>query len=93
MEHAHSLGSVSRQRRRSDIPESTMSVILVFIIFFVIGNSVAFLVGAAVEQFSSAAGMLVFLALFIVSAITSWYAAVYITERFIVRRTSENPGN
>jgi hypothetical protein len=64
-----------------------MSVILVFIVFFVIGNTIAFLVGATVEQFSSAAGMLVFLALFIVSALTSWQLAVYVTERFIIRQT------
>jgi hypothetical protein len=63
-----------------------MSVILVFIVFFVIGNTIAFLVGATVEQFSSAAGMLVFLALFIVSALVAWQLAVYVTERFILRQ-------
>jgi hypothetical protein len=63
-----------------------MGIILVFIVFFVIGDTVAFLIGATVEQFSPAAGMLVFLALFICSAIAAWQAAVYVTDRFIVRQ-------
>ena len=64
-----------------------MSIILVFIVFFIIGDAIAFFIGATVEQFSPAAGMLVFLALFICSAIASWQAAVYVTDRFIVRQS------
>jgi hypothetical protein len=63
-----------------------MSVILVFVVFFIIGDAIAFGIGAVVEQFSAAAGMLVFLAFFMGSAIASWRAAVYVTERFIVRQ-------
>jgi hypothetical protein len=64
-----------------------MSVILVFIVFFVVGDAIAFMIGATVEGFSATAGMLVFLALFVCSAIASWHAAVHFTERFIVRQT------
>jgi hypothetical protein len=63
-----------------------MSIILVFIVFFIIGDAIAFFIGATVEKFSSTAGMLVFLACFILSAIGSWQAAVYVTDRFIVRQ-------
>jgi hypothetical protein len=63
-----------------------MSIIAVFVVFFLIGDTIAFGIGAAVERFSTTAGMLVFLGLFVASAITSWYVAVYVTDRFIVRQ-------
>ena len=63
-----------------------MSVILVFVAFVIIGDSIAVGIASIVERFSEHASLIVFLALFILVFWASWLAAVRVTERFILRQ-------
>jgi hypothetical protein len=63
-----------------------MSVILVFLAFVVVGDVIAIGISSLVEQFSETASLLAFLAMFIAVFVAAWHAAVYVTERYIVRQ-------
>ena len=63
-----------------------MLVILVFIAFVVVGDTIAIGVSSVVEQFSKTSSLFVFLALFVAVFVAAWEAAVYVTERYILRR-------
>ena len=64
-----------------------MSVILVFIAFVVVGDSLAIGIASLVERFSEPASLLVFFALFILVFWLSWMLAVRVTERYLVRQS------
>jgi 4-amino-4-deoxy-L-arabinose transferase-like glycosyltransferase len=61
-------------------------VILVFVAFVILGDAIAVGIASIVERFSSYAGLMVFLALFILVFWVGWLAAVRITERYIQRQ-------
>ena len=63
-----------------------MLVIAVFLVFVVVGDTLAIGVASMVEKFSEMASLLVFLALFMGVFVVAWYAAVYVTERYILRQ-------
>jgi len=63
-----------------------MSVILVFLVLVVLGDTAAVGVSAIVERFSQPASLFVFLALFVAVFWIAWQIAVYITERYILRQ-------
>ena len=63
-----------------------MLVILVFFAFVVVGDTIVIGISSAVEQFSKTSSLFVFLALFVAVFVVAWHAAVYVTERYIVRQ-------
>ena len=63
-----------------------MLVIAVFIGFVIVGDTVAVGIASIVEHFSQMASLLVFLGLFVGVFVIAWHAAVYVTERFILRQ-------
>jgi hypothetical protein len=63
-----------------------MSVIVVFLAFVLVGDAIAVGIATIVEHFSNTASLLVFLALFISVFVAAWHAAVYVTERYILRQ-------
>jgi lipopolysaccharide export LptBFGC system permease protein LptF len=63
-----------------------MSVILVFVVFVIIGDSIAVAIASYVERFSEMASLLVFFALFIFVFWIAWKQAVRITERYLLRQ-------
>jgi len=63
-----------------------MSVILVFVGFVVLGDSLAVGIATIVERFSHSASLLVFFALFILVFWLAWTMAVRVTERYLVRQ-------
>ncbi len=62
-----------------------MSVILVFIGFVLVGDTIAVVISAAVERISQSASLMVFFVLFTLVFWLSWMLAVRVTERFLVR--------
>jgi hypothetical protein len=64
-----------------------MSAILIFIVFVLIGDTIAVGISALVERFSNSASLLVFFALFAVVFWVAWKAAVFVTERFILKQS------
>jgi hypothetical protein len=64
-----------------------MSVILVFALFVLIGDSVAVGISSIVERFSETASLFVFLALFILVFWIAWVCAVRVAERYLSRQT------
>ena len=64
-----------------------MSVILIFALFVVVGDTVAVGISSIVERFSDTASLFVFLALFILVFWISWVCAVRVAERFSARQT------
>jgi len=64
-----------------------MTVILIFVAFVLVGDSVVVGISSMVERFSESASLLVFFALFIGVFLVAWKAAVYVTERYIVRQS------
>jgi hypothetical protein len=64
-----------------------MSVILVFIAFVVLGDSLAVGIATIVERFSHFASLLVFFALFIGVFWLAWVMAVRVTERYLIRQS------
>jgi ABC-type amino acid transport system permease subunit len=62
-----------------------MAVILVFVALIIVGQSISVMVAFAVEQFSTAASVLVFFAMFALMFVVAWYTAVYIAERYLRR--------
>jgi hypothetical protein len=63
-----------------------MSVILVFLVFVLLGDTAAVGISWIVEQFSKTASLIAFLGMFVVVFIVAWHAAVYVTERYILRQ-------
>ena len=63
-----------------------MSVILVFLVFVVVGDAVAIGISSVVEQFSKTASLFAFLGMFVAVFWGAWLAAVYVTERYILRQ-------
>ena len=61
-----------------------MIVIVFFVLFSLILDTVAVGVCAVIERTSEYASLLAFLGLFAVNFIFAWIAAVYVTERFFV---------
>ena len=64
-----------------------MSVILVFIAFVVIGDTIAVSIATFVERFSEPVSLMVFFALFILVFWLAWKMAVLVTERYLVRQS------
>jgi hypothetical protein len=62
-----------------------MSVILVFILFVIIGDTAAIGISYLFERVSNFASLLVFLGLFILVFGVAWKLAVLVTERYLVR--------
>lgn len=62
-----------------------MSVILIFVAFVLAGDTIAVLISAMVEHWSQAASLMVFFALFLFVFWAAWQAAVFVTEKYIVR--------
>ena len=63
-----------------------MSVILAYVAFVIIGDSVAVAVATLIERYSEPASLLVFFALFILVFWIGWWLAVRVTERYLVRQ-------
>ena len=63
-----------------------MSVILVFVLFVVIGDTGAIFISYLFERVSNFTSLLVFLGLFILVFGVAWKLAVMVTERYIVRQ-------
>ncbi|HEY5608576.1 MAG TPA: hypothetical protein VIM38_09595 [Alphaproteobacteria bacterium] len=63
-----------------------MSVVLVFVAFVLIGDSIAVGIASIVERYSETASLLVFFALFILVFRVGWLSAVRVTERYILRQ-------
>jgi hypothetical protein len=63
-----------------------MSVILVFILFVIIGDTAAIGISYLFERVSNFASLLVFLGLFILVFGVAWKLAVLVTERYLVRQ-------
>jgi hypothetical protein len=64
-----------------------MSVILIFVAFVLVGDTAAVGISWAFERISEPVSLLVFFALFVLVFWLAWRAAVYVTERYIVRQT------
>lgn len=64
-----------------------MSVILVYVVFVIIGDTAAVAIASMVEKFSEPASLMVFFALFIFVFWMAWKMAVYVAERYLVRQT------
>ena len=63
-----------------------MGVILVFVAFVLIGDSIAVGIASIVDRYSETASLLVFFALFVLVFWTGWLAAVRVTERYLLRQ-------
>src|SRR3954465_10405863 len=63
-----------------------MSVILIFVVFVLIGDTAAVFVSSLFERVSNFTSLLVFLTLFILVFGVAWKLAVLVTERFLVRQ-------
>ena len=62
-----------------------MSVILVFIAFVIVGDTMAVGISYLFERVSNAVSLMVFFALFILVFGVAWKLAVGVTERYLVR--------
>lgn len=81
------LGLKGEANQRRGIASGTgipMSVILVFVAFVLVGDSIAVSIASIVERFSEPTSLLVFFALFVAVFWIGWRAAVYVTERYIL---------
>jgi hypothetical protein len=63
-----------------------MAVILVFIAFVIVGESIAVTISSLFERISETAGLIVFFALFTLVFCAAWRAAVFVTERYVLRQ-------
>jgi hypothetical protein len=68
-----------------------MAVILVYIALVVVGQSITISIASAVETFAPAASLMVFFALFALTFVVMWYAAVWVAERFLGRFLNYGP--
>jgi hypothetical protein len=63
-----------------------MSVILVFVLFVLIGDTAAVAISYEFERISNFVSLLVFLGLFVLVFGVAWKLAVMVTERYIIRQ-------
>ncbi len=68
-----------------------MAVILVYIALVVVGQSITISIASAVERIAPAASLMVFFALFALTFVVAWYAAVWVAERFFSRFLNYGP--
>ena len=66
--------------------EPAMSVILVFVLFVIMGDTAAVGVSYLFERVSNFVSLMVFLALFMLVFGVAWKLAVLVTERYILRQ-------
>jgi hypothetical protein len=64
-----------------------MSVILIFVAFVIVGDSVAVTISYLCEHISNTVSLMVYFALFIFVFWAAWQLAVRVTERYIIRQT------
>jgi lipopolysaccharide export LptBFGC system permease protein LptF len=64
-----------------------MSVILIFTVFVIIGDTAAVYISYLFERVSNFTSLMVFFALFALVFYVAWKLAVSVTERYIVRQT------
>ena len=64
----------------------SMTVIVVFIAFVLIGDAAAVSISYLCERISNSASLVVFFALFGLVFYLSWKLAVFVTERYLVRQ-------
>jgi hypothetical protein len=64
-----------------------MAVILIFIAFVIVGDAVAVAISWLLEWISEPASLMVFFALFILVFWAAWRAAVFVTERYVIRQS------
>jgi len=64
----------------------SMTVIVVFIAFVIIGDTAAVGISYLCERISNSASLLVFFALFGLVFYVAWKLAVFVTERYLVRQ-------
>jgi hypothetical protein len=62
-----------------------MSVILIFVVFVVIGDTAAVFISYLFERVSNFTSLMVFFALFALVFYVAWQLAVRVTERYIER--------
>ena len=65
----------------------TMSVILIFVAFVLVGDTAAVFISYLFERISNFTSLMVFFALFGLVFYLAWKLAVLVTERYIVRQT------
>ena len=63
-----------------------MSVILIFVVFVLIGDTAAVYISYLFERVSNFTSLMVFFALFMLVFYVAWKLAVRVTERYIVRQ-------
>jgi lipopolysaccharide export LptBFGC system permease protein LptF len=63
-----------------------MSVILIFVVFVLIGDTAAVYISYLFERVSNFTSLMVFFALFALVFYVAWKLAVSVTERYIVRQ-------
>jgi len=64
----------------------SMTVIVVFIAFVIVGDAAAVGISYVFERISNSASLLVFFALFGLVFYVAWKLAVFVTERYLVRQ-------
>jgi len=62
-----------------------MSVILIFVVFVLIGDTAAVSISYEFERISNSVSLMVFFALFVLVFGVAWKLAVFVTERYIIR--------
>jgi hypothetical protein len=65
----------------------SMTVIVVFLAFVIVGDAAAVSISYLFERVSNSASLLVFFALFALVFIVSWKLAVMVTERYLIRQS------
>jgi hypothetical protein len=63
-----------------------MSVILIFVVFVMIGDTAAVFISYLFERVSNFTSLMVFLVLFATVFYVAWQLAVRVTERYFVRQ-------
>ncbi len=69
-----------------------MAVILVYVALVLVGQGIAISIAALIEQIAPAVSLLVFFALFALVFVVAWYAAVWVSERYLGRFLNYGPG-
>jgi len=64
----------------------SMSVILIFVAFVLVGDTAAVFISYLFERISNFTSLMVFFALFGLVFYVAWQLAVRVTERFVIRQ-------
>jgi lipopolysaccharide export LptBFGC system permease protein LptF len=64
-----------------------MSVILIFVVFVLVGDTAAVFISYLFERISNFTSLMVFFGLFGLVFYVAWQLAVWVTERYIVRQS------